>query len=126
VAEPSGLLKSVLIVTEDPAVREELRFAFSDDTDLVLAEDARDAWERMASTVPSVAIVDLQTGSAGGFSLARDMSEDARLASVPVILLLERPQDAWLARQAGASGYLVKPLTVASAMRLLTTVGQQA
>jgi chemosensory pili system protein ChpA (sensor histidine kinase/response regulator) len=126
VADQSGSVKAVLIVTDDPKVREELRFGFSADTEVVIAEDARDAWAQMADTVPTAAIVDLQTGSAGGYGLARDMSADARLANVPVILLLQRPQDAWLAKQAGAAGYLVKPVTVAAVTRLMTNTAQRA
>jgi DNA-binding response OmpR family regulator len=57
-----------------------------------------------------VVIVDLQCGSAGGFSLARDMRDDPALTDVPIFLVLERPEDVWLAKQSGADGWTTKPV----------------
>jgi DNA-binding response OmpR family regulator len=59
---------------------------------------------------PNLVIVDLQTGSAGGFSLARDMRQYERLKDVPVLILVDRHQDGWLAMQGGATRYLLKPV----------------
>ena len=59
---------------------------------------------------PSVVLVDIQTGSAGGFSLARDMSQTARLRDVPILMLIEREQDKWLATEAGARLLRLKPI----------------
>lgn len=108
---PGDRLERLLIVTDDPGVQGELKYGFRAATEVELAVDAREARALMTETVPSAVVVDLQTGSAGGFALARDMSEDARLANVPIIMLLERPQDGWLAQKAGALAYLVKPVT---------------
>jgi DNA-binding response OmpR family regulator len=38
------------------------------------------------------------------------MSYFDRLSDVPIVMLLEREQDGWLARQAGAAHVLVKPV----------------
>lgn len=100
----------VLVVTDNEDVRDELRWAFSTDVEVVLAREARDAWAAMQEDVPSMVVVDLQTGSAGGFALSHDMDATERLRSVPVLILLEREQDAWLAGQAGADAFLVKPV----------------
>lgn len=54
--------------------------------------------------------MDIQTGSAGGFALAKEMSFDARLAKIPILMLLERDQDTWLALQAGAAAIRTKPI----------------
>lgn len=100
----------VLVVTDDPQVRDATTYGFPSGVDILTARDARDAWRILADVVPSVVIVDMQTGSAGGFSLAKDMAHADRLASVPLFILLERDQDAWLARQAGARLYRTKPV----------------
>lgn len=68
----------------------------------------------MSERTPSAVVVDLQTGSAGGYGLARDMGLNDRLAQVPVVMLLERDQDAWLARQAGARFVRLKPVEATS------------
>ena len=105
-----GLPIQFLVVSDDPHLREEARYAFPADVDVVLATDAREAWKLLGTGTPSAVIVDIQTGSAGGFGLRRDMSQDPRLRDVPTLMLLERVQDAWLAREAGATVYLTKPV----------------
>jgi DNA-binding response OmpR family regulator len=101
---------SVLVVTDNDAIREELEFGLSGEAEVHTAREARDAWGWLQDRVPAGVIVDLQTGSAGGFALTRDMHATTRLGSVPVVILLDRYQDEWLARQAGAAAVFVKPI----------------
>jgi DNA-binding response OmpR family regulator len=101
---------NVLAVTDDERLRDELTFGFPENVRVTLAVDARDAARTMAEQVPSVVVVDLQTGSSGAISLLREMQQHARLATIPVVVLLEREQDAWLARQFGAIASLIKPV----------------
>ena len=100
----------ILVVSDDPLIREEATYGFPDGIRVELAIDAREGIRRMRETVPSAVVVDIQTGSAGGFSLAREMSQTARLRDVPILMLIERPQDAWLAREAGARLLRLKPV----------------
>ena len=102
---------SILVVSDDPHVREEARYSFPVETSVKSATEARAAWRTLHEAAFSAVVVDMQTGSAGGYALARDMSQSSRFERVPVVMLLERPQDAWLARTAGAAAYLVKPLS---------------
>ena len=49
----------------------------------------------------------------GGMAVTLELHNEesgGRLPHVPVLLLLDRQSDVWLGRQAGAEGYLVKPL----------------
>ncbi|MDP9224270.1 MAG: hypothetical protein M3P18_10510, partial [Actinomycetota bacterium] len=75
---------SILGVTDDERLREELSFGFPENVRVALAVDARDAVRTMQREVPSVVVVDLQTGSSGAISLLREMQQYPRLASVPV------------------------------------------
>ena len=100
----------LLVVSDDPEVSEELSFGLPGGIEVASATDAREALARLASMTPRAVVVDLQTGSAGGFALARDMDQTARLASIPVIVLLDRDADGWLADQAGAALWLKKPV----------------
>ncbi|MDQ3784961.1 MAG: response regulator [Actinomycetota bacterium] len=100
----------VVVVTGDEQVQEEVRFGFPTGVEVSILRDAREAWEWMHDKTPSVAIMDIQTGSAGGFGLARDMAQDPKLAAVPVLMLIERRQDEWLAEQAGATSHRIKPV----------------
>ena len=99
---------SILLVSDDAHLREEAKFGFGDETDVTLARDSHDAWRVLAERIPDVVVVDLQTGSAGGYNLIKEMHEMAR--DTRTLLLLERPQDEWLAKQAGADAIRVKPL----------------
>ena len=101
---------SVLVVSDDPLILEEARFGFPDSVAVHCTSDARGGVAWMRENRPSVVLVDIQTGSAGGFSLAREMSQTARLRAVPILMLLEREQDKWLANEAGARLLRVKPI----------------
>ena len=107
--QPTDIIRA-LVVTDQEPVRAALRYGFPDDIAVSFVLDSREALRSLAEIAPSVVVVDLQTGSAGGYGLARDMSADVRWARVPVIMLLERDQDAWLARQAGARITITKPV----------------
>ena len=121
--EVSGDGRHVLVVSDDERIRDEARFGFAPGLGVALARDAREALEQMEIDVPSVIVIDLHTGSAGGFALAKDMGQSTRLSSVPVLMLLDRDQDRWLAQQAGAHLIRTKPIDtsdlVADALSLL-------
>jgi DNA-binding response OmpR family regulator len=106
--------KVVFVVSDDRLVREECEWGFPSDVSVEIYLDARDASDAMAERSPDVVIVDLQTGTAGGFSLARWMRSLRHLSDVPVLILLEREQDRWLARQSGATASRIKPIPTAS------------
>ena len=100
----------ILVVSDDPVLREDATYSFPDEFDVLLADDARDALRIMDARRPALAIVDIKTGSAGGFNLAREMHSVAGLDDVPILMLLERHQDSWLASQAGARRWRTKPV----------------
>jgi DNA-binding response OmpR family regulator len=107
----------ILVVTDDQHVRAEVVDAFPSDLLVKLAADSREASRLMERLTPALVIVDLRTGSAGGYGLVRDMAQDGRLNDVPVMMLLERPQDAWLAKTAGASLIRTKPISTEQLIR---------
>jgi DNA-binding NarL/FixJ family response regulator len=60
-----------------------------------------------------LAVVDMQIGSMGGVAVALDLrleSDAGRLTPTPVLLLLDRRADVFLARRSGVEGWLLKPL----------------
>jgi DNA-binding response OmpR family regulator len=121
--------KSIFLVSDDPALEEQARYGFPQVFDVSTALDARSAWKLMSDRRPDVAIIEIRTGSAGGFGLARDMSQHRKLRDVPILMLIEREQDRWLAETAGARAVLVQPIDsadlVAHALALLS-VGNAA
>ena len=62
---------------------------------------------------PDLAILDSQIGSMGGIAVTLDLHNEesgGRLPHIPVLMLLDRQPDVYLARQSNVEGYLVKPL----------------
>lgn len=104
----------VLLVSGDEAVINDAHFGFPSNVAVAIAADAREARTVLEALAPDVVVVDLRSGSAGGFAVARDMSQIAVQRDVPVLILLERDQDAWLAREAGAALHRTKPVTAES------------
>jgi DNA-binding response OmpR family regulator len=98
----------VLIVSEDPAERRRVRAAVGSDVDYVEAESGREARRLAAETRPDVVVADETTEPFGAFGLAREL----KMTPAPprVVILLERPEDAWLARWSGADRWLVRPV----------------
>jgi DNA-binding response OmpR family regulator len=102
--------RSILVVSRDERIAEEARLGFNQDLEIVHARDAREAIALLRTFLPACVIVDIHTGSSGGVGLSRDMQDLAHLRDVPILMLLERDQDRWLAGQAGADAIRTKPL----------------
>ena len=121
------LTRGLLVVTADPALEREAQFAFPADFDVVVVRDAREAADELAAWTPAAVVVDLLSGSAGGYALGSDMSQDARLAQVPLVMMLDRHQDRWLAERGGAAACLIKPIDTAELVEgVLDLVGENA
>ena len=72
----------------------------------------------MAATVAlgdiDAVVVDLQVAAMGGMAVARSVRENATVRGsdpIPVILLLDREADNFLAGRSSAAGWVVKPFT---------------
>jgi DNA-binding NarL/FixJ family response regulator len=88
------------------------------DTSFTVCSEGREVAATVEAKVDAgedvdVAIFDLQIGSMGGMAVTMSMRLDessGRLPHVPVLMLLDRRPDVFLARRAGAEGWVVKPL----------------
>lgn len=63
--------------------------------------------------LPDLVVSDLQVGSMGGMAICLELrleASGARLGDVPVLLLLDRRADVFIARRAEAEGWVIKPL----------------
>ena len=103
-----------VIVSDSESVLEELRSALEGDEteiyELRVGEDVRPAVEQ---DPPDLVITDLQVGNMGGMAICLDLhleESGGRIPHVPVIILLDRRADVFLARRSASEGWLVKPL----------------
>lgn len=70
-------------------------------------------------------IADMQVKSMGGMAITRAVKDawmQAGLRPVPIVLLLDRRADEFLAKRSGADGWLVKPFTAQELRAVLARV----
>ncbi len=75
--------------------------------------EARDGVSGIAlawSDDPDVVVADEITSRAGAFALAKDLTGADPPHRAKIVVLLERPQDAWLASWSGADAWFAKPV----------------
>lgn len=74
---------------------------------------------------PDVVITDLQVGTMGGMAIAMSLRLDesaGALPHVPIVMLLDRAADVYLAQRSGAEAWLVKPLDALRLQRAVRAV----
>ena len=111
-----GVVKA-LLVCDAPWVRNQVRAALSGICEIVEVDDPSQVEVR--SFGEDVAVVDMQVGSMGGMAITRAL-KGAGPAPGPIILLLDRKVDSFLAKRAGADAWLAKPF---SAQQLRAVLG---
>ena len=112
----------VVVVSEDVHLRDEASFGLQAGLRVEFARDSAEAFDLMRGALPAAVVVDIQTGNAGGLVLAKEMSQNPRLSSIPVLVLLDRDHDRWLARASGARDVRTKPLHPGQLGRELTSL----
>ena len=107
-------MTTVLLASDADWLIEEVRSALSDPgTDVTVVRAGADVRNAVSSQSPELVILDLQIGNMGGMATCMDLQLEIgaeRITHVPILMLLDRSADVYLARQAGAQGWLVKPL----------------
>jgi DNA-binding response OmpR family regulator len=106
--------ETILVAAEASWIRDQVQTAFLEPGQRVVevqrGQDVRDA---VGEYDPSVVILDMQIGNMGGIAVALDLrleSGEGRLPHVPILLLLDREADKFLALRADVDGVLVKPI----------------
>jgi DNA-binding response OmpR family regulator len=105
----------VLVVADGPWVLNDVRAAL-DDGHYRLHEhtDPRTVADAVRDSRPGLVVVDLQIGSKGGMAVTRTVRNLVDTGGIdvmpPVIMLLDRAADAFLAGRSGADAWVRKPL----------------
>ena len=107
-------MTEVLIASDADAVFDEVEAALADETTRVVrVREGSAVGDVVATATPDLVILDLQIGNMGGIAACMHLRHEAgddRLPEVPVLMLLDREADVFLARRLGADGWIVKPL----------------
>jgi CheY-like chemotaxis protein len=108
------VIKVLLVASGQPA-RERLRLALErlevtgEAVEFLETGDGNDAVVLAEAQRPDLLVVEVGVTPYGAFGIARDVKASPRTAC-PVIIVVERPQDEWLARWSGADAMVSRPV----------------
>ena len=117
------MMPEIVIAADDQSVYDAIASVLSEPDTNVRWIRAGDAVREEVNSRPAdLVIADMQIGTMGGVAVALDLKLEAdagRLDRCPVLLVLDRRPDVFMARRSGAEGWLVKPI---DPIRLRTAV----
>jgi DNA-binding response OmpR family regulator len=122
---------TVLVAADGAWIRNQVRTALTGpDLELIEVHRGQEVRDVVASRHADLVILDLQIANMGGVAVAIDLHLEAsadRLPSVPILLLLDREHDRFLAKRAAADAELVKPIDPGTLRRTVKELlGQRA
>ena len=107
----------VLLVSPDAEARDLLRISVGsierrvgESVSFLEAQDGEQGARIGLRERPDAVVADEIASRAGAFSLARDLRGAVEPYGGPIVIVLERKHDAWLARWSGADAWLVRPI----------------
>lgn len=106
--------KNVLIVEDEAGIREMIAFVLRRaEFEPMLAEDTREAQQRIMEQVPDVILLDWMLPGMSGVDYARRLRREDLTREVPIIMLTARGEedDRVHGLEVGADDYLVKPFS---------------
>src|SRR6202142_839583 len=107
-------MPTILVAADAQWVRDQVRSAFvgpgQEVVEVTRGQDVRDTF---AEIEPDLVVLDLQIGNMGGIAVAIDLRLEESGGRIPrerILLLLDRRDDAFIARRADVDLTLVKPV----------------
>ena len=116
---------SVLAVDDSRTIRELVTMTLKEAGFIPhLAEDGQHGLEVLETARPDVIITDINMPRLDGFGFIDAVRRDDRFAKVPILVLTTEsaPEMKLRAREAGATGWIVKPFDPAKLVRALELV----
>ncbi|NJL85508.1 MAG: response regulator transcription factor [Leptolyngbyaceae cyanobacterium SM1_1_3] len=103
---------NILLVDDEPGLREAVQAYLEDSGFKVqVANNAKEGWEKLQQSVPDVLISDIMMPQVDGFEFLKQVREDPRFQSLPVVFLTARgmTSDRIQGYNAGVDAYISKP-----------------
>ena len=104
----------VLIVDDQPEMREFITENLADCCDIIQSGDGAEAFKLAARNIPDLVVTDLMMPKIDGTQLCRKLKTDERTSHIPVIILTGRTKikDRLQGLETGADAYLTKPFSI--------------
>lgn len=106
-------MPEVLLATDADWIHDEVEAALGGEHTVVRVRRGVDVGPQVAERSPGLVVLDLQIGNMGGMATCMHLHLEAgagRLPDVPVLMLVDRDPDVFLARRSEADGWMVKPI----------------
>jgi DNA-binding response OmpR family regulator len=120
------VVQTILVASDAPSVRAEITaIASRPDVEIREARSGPEVLVSVAEDEPDLLVVDLQMGNMGGMAVCLELRLEesyGNLLHVPVLMLLDRRPDVFVARRSGAEGWVVKPLDPIRIRRAVTAL----
>ncbi|MDY6920207.1 MAG: response regulator [Pseudomonadota bacterium] len=115
----------VLIVDDDPVVRNLVSRALADQYQVVEAADGREGLAQAASEQPDFVLLDVEMPGMNGYEVCDCLKQDAATRDMPVLFLSSRGsvRERMLGYEAGATDYIVKPFEAPELLATLSLLG---
>ena len=104
----------VLVVEDDPAIQELLRFTLRKaGYEATVVASAEEAGASLGHALPDIVLIDWMLPKTSGISLARKLRQESRTSGLPIIMVTARGEEADRVEglETGADDYLVKPFS---------------
>ncbi|RBW49093.1 phosphate regulon transcriptional regulator PhoB [Marinobacter sp. F3R11] len=121
--------KTVLIVDDEPAIREMIAVALEmADYDCMEAADAREAHALIIDRQPDIILLDWMLPGSSGIELARRLKKEETTADIPIIMLTAKVEEDNKIRglEVGADDYITKPFSPRELVARLKAVLRRA
>jgi len=121
--------KTVLIVDDEPAIREMIAVALEmADYDCMEAADAREAHALIIDRQPDIILLDWMLPGSSGIELARRLKKEESTANIPIVMLTAKVEEDNKIRglEVGADDYITKPFSPRELVARLKAVLRRA
>jgi two-component system chemotaxis response regulator CheY len=118
--------KTILTVDDSRTIRDMLRVTLAAaGYEVVQAEDGVEALERLADTQPAAIVTDINMPRMDGFELIESVRKGGAHKATPILVLTteSEPDRKARAKEAGATGWIVKPFNPEKLLEALRRVG---
>ena len=125
---PDGKKPVVLLVEDNPDVRQFIADGLMDNYDLVAAENGLVGLALATNTIPDIIVSDVMMPEMDGFTMCNQLKADERTSHIPVILLTAKAtSDSHISGlKMGADIYLTKPFSIEVLLLQLNNLMQAA
>jgi DNA-binding response OmpR family regulator len=117
--EQPGIKPTILVVEDNPGMRQFIRESIETDYRVVEAEDGREGIQKAQTLMPDLIISDIMMPKMDGYELCQNLKTQFKTSHIPIILLTAKASESSKVTgfETGADDYIIKPFN----MKILLT-----